>query len=238
MPKPAYYLPDREAPVSKDIPTLQGYNFGGWYTEKACENKVGETVAVSKDTVLYAKWTPAQPTADLIDDAITIYHKVSGQSDWHGGNAYADASAHQAGRTPTISYKAELDLSKMELQMNKQTASIIAAYGEKPWENLVEAVKAARGSLAMFSGSKIVLHVQLDTQLSTADIQNQLNLNNIKVTSDWFELSKAGNPVVYDENAQSLTITCVPKNKADGYSSTITLSGLNDLSLTSILSSG
>ena len=126
----------------------------------------------------------------------------------------------------------------MKLQRNKRTASIIAAYGEKPWENLVEAVKAARGSLAMFSGSKIVLHVQLDKQLSTADIQNQLKLNNITVTSDWFELSKDGDSVAYDKNAQSLTITCVPKNKADGYSSTITLSGLNDLSLTSILSSG
>ena len=235
-PKPAYYLPNWNATVSTADPTLQGYNFEGWYTEETFEHKVEKTVTVSEDTVLYAKWTPAQPTADLIDDAIAIYHKVSGQSEWHGGNAYADASAHPAGRTPTISYKAELDLSKMELQMNKQTASIIAAYGEKPWGNLVEAVKAAHDSLAMFSGSEIVLHVQLDKQLSTADIQKQLN--KITVTSDWFELSKAGNPVVYDENAQSLTITCVPKNKADGYSSTITLSGLNDLSLTSILSSG
>lgn len=233
VPDPAYYLPNGKAPVSTDIPELQGYDFGGWYTERECVNEAKEKVTVSsEDTVLYAKWTPAQPTADLIDDDITIYHKVSDRSDWHGGNAYADASAHQAGRTPTISYKAELDLSKMELQRNKQTASIIAAYGEKPWENLVEAVKAARGSLAMFSGSEIVLHVQLDEQLSTADIQNQLNLNNIKVTSDWFELSKDGNPVVYDKDAQSLTITCVPKDKADGYSSTITLSGLNNLSLT------
>ena len=230
VPDPAYYLPN--ATVSTDDPTLQGYNFEGWYTEETFEHKVEKKVTVSKDTVLYAKWTPAQPTADLVDDAITIYHKVSDRSDWHGGNAYADASAHQAGRTPTISYKAELDLSKMELQMNKQTASIIAAYGEKPWEKLVEAVKAAHDSLAMFSGSEIVLHVQLDKQLSTADIQNQLNLNNIKVTSNWFELSNAGDPVVYDKNAQSLTITCVPKNTADGYSSKITLSGLNDLSLT------
>ena len=236
MPKPAYYLPNWNTPVSTDDPTLQGYDFGGWYKEREFVTEAKGTVAVTEDTVLYAKWTPAQPTADLIDDAITIYHKVSGQSNWHGGNAYADASAHQAGRTPTISYKAELDLSKMELQMNKQTASIIAAYGEKPWEKLVEAVKAAHDSLAMFSGSEIVLHVQLDKQLSTEDIQSQLN--KITVTSGWFELSKAGNPVVYDENAQSLTITCVPKIKADGYSSTITLSGLNDLSLTSILSSG
>lgn len=236
VPDSAYYLPGWNAPVSTDDPTLQGYDFGGWYKERECVTEAKGPIAVTEDTILYAKWTPAQPTADLIDNAITIYHKVSGQSEWHGGNAYADASAHPAGRTPTISYKAELDLSKMELQTNIRTASIIAAYGEKPWENLVEAVKTARGSLAMFSGSKIVLHVQLDKQLSTADIQKQLN--KITVTSDWFELSKAGNPVVYDENAQSLTITCVPKIKADGYRSTITLSGLNDLSLTSILSSG
>ena len=236
VPDSAYYLPGRNATVSTDDPTLQGYVFGGWYTEETCENKVENTVAVAEDTVLYAKWTLAQPTADLVDDAITIYHQVNSEADWHGGNAYADASAHPAGRTPTISYKAELDLPEMKLQTNIRTASIIAAYGEKPWEKLVEAVKAARGSLAMFSGSEIVLHVQLDKQLSTADIQNQLN--NITVTSDWFELSKDGNPVVYDKDAQSLTITCVPKNKADGYSSTITLSGLNDLSLTSILSSG
>ena len=215
--------------VSADI---DGYDLTTTYTQKQNTVSEGATTSVTVTNSYMERG------ADLVDDAIAIYHKVSGQSEWHGGNAYADASAHQAGRTPTISYKAELDLSKMELQMNKQTASIIAAYGEKPWENLVEAVKAARGSLAMFSGSKIVLHVQLDKQLSTADIQNQLNLNNIKVTSDWFELSKAGNPVVYDENAQSLTITCVPKIKADGYDSTITLSGLNDLSLTSILSSG
>ena len=232
VPDSAYYLPGGKATVSTDAPKLQGYNFGGWYKEPECVTEAKGTIAVTEDTDLYAKWTLAQPTADLIDDAITIYHKVSDRSDWHGGNAYADASAHQAGRTPTISYKAELDLSKMELQMNKQTASIIAAYGEKPWEKLVEAVKAAHDSLAMFSGSEIVLHVQLDKQLSTADIQNQLNLNNIKVTSDWFELSNAGDPVVYDKNAQSLTITCVPKNTADGYSSKITLSGLNDLSLT------
>ena len=213
--------------VSADI---DGYDLTTTYTQKRNTVSEGATTSVTVTNSYMERG------ADLVDDAIAIYHKASGQSDWHGGNAYADASAHQAGRTPTISYKAELDLSEMKLQMNKRTASIIAAYGEKPWEKLVEAVKAAQGSLAMFSGSEIVLHVQLDKQLSTADIQNQLN--NITVTSGWFELSNDGNPVVYDKNAQSLTITCVPKNKADGYSSTITLSGLNDLSLTSILSSG
>ena len=63
MPKPAYYLPN--ATVSTDDPTLQGYNFEGWYTEETFEHKVEKTVTVSKDTVLYAKWTPAQPTTDF-----------------------------------------------------------------------------------------------------------------------------------------------------------------------------
>ena len=123
----------------------------------------------------------------------------------------------------------------MKLQANKRTASIIAAYDEKPWKKLVEAVEAAQGSLAMFSGSEIVLHVQLDKQLSTADIQNQLN--KIKLQSDWFKLADT-DAVKYDAAAQSLTITCVPKATANGYDPMITLSGLNDLSLTSSLSSG
>ena len=227
MPDSAYYLLGGKATVSTDIPELQGYDFGGWYTERECVNEAKGTVAVTEDTVLYAKWTSrAQPTADLIDNAITIKHGVNDDP----VDDVSDSTAHIVNKNAKISYKAELDLSEMNLQMNKRTASIIAVYGEKPWEKLVEAVRAAKDSLAMFSGSEIVLHVQLDKQLSTADIQNQLN--NITVTSDWFELSKGGDSVAYDKNAQSLTITCVPKNTADGYSSTITLSGLNNLSLT------
>ena len=69
VPDPAYYLPN--ATVSTDDPTLQGYNFEGWYTEETFEHKVEKTVTVSKDTVLYAKWTPAQPTTDFGSVVIT-----------------------------------------------------------------------------------------------------------------------------------------------------------------------
>lgn len=139
--------------VSADI---DGYDLTTTYTQKQNTVSEGATTSVTVTNSYMERG------ADLIDDAITIYHKVSGQSEWHGGNAYADASAHQAGRTPTISYEADLDLSEMKLQENNRTASIIAAYGENPWDKLVEAVKVANDSLAMFSGSKIVLHVQLD----------------------------------------------------------------------------
>ena len=65
VPDSAYYLPGGNATVSTADPTLQGYNFEGWYTEETFEHKVEKTVTVSKDTVLYAKWTPAQPITDF-----------------------------------------------------------------------------------------------------------------------------------------------------------------------------
>lgn len=57
VPDSAYYLPNWNAPVSADDPTLQDYNFGGWYKEPECVNEAKEKVAVAEDTVLYAKWT-------------------------------------------------------------------------------------------------------------------------------------------------------------------------------------
>lgn len=108
VPDSAYYLPGGNATVSTDAPTLQGYNFGGWYKEPEFVTEAKGTIAVTEDTVLYAKWTPAQPTADLIDDAITIYHKVSGRSDWHGEDIganmtynYTDTNAIRSPRQPT-----------------------------------------------------------------------------------------------------------------------------------------
>ena len=71
MPKPAYYLPDREATVSTAVPTLQGYVFGGWYKDSDCKIKAGEKVTVAEDTTLYAKWTLAQPTTDFGSVVIT-----------------------------------------------------------------------------------------------------------------------------------------------------------------------
>ena len=71
MPDSAYYLPGREAPVSKVVPTLQGYVFGGWYKDSDCKIEAGDKVAVTGDTDLYAKWTPAQPTTGFGSVVIT-----------------------------------------------------------------------------------------------------------------------------------------------------------------------
>ncbi|NLL63379.1 MAG: InlB B-repeat-containing protein, partial [Ruminococcaceae bacterium] len=38
-------------------PTVEGYTFGGWYTDKDCENAYDFSTAVTADITLYAKWT-------------------------------------------------------------------------------------------------------------------------------------------------------------------------------------
>ena len=71
VPDSAYYLPGWNAPVSTDDPTLQDYVFGGWYKEREFVTEAKGTVAVTEDTVLYAKWTPAQPTTGFGSVVIT-----------------------------------------------------------------------------------------------------------------------------------------------------------------------
>lgn len=112
VPDSAYYLPNWNAPVSTDDPTLQDYNFGGWYKEPECVNEAKEKVAVAEDTVLYAKWTPlAQPTADLIDDNITIKHGVNGAP---ADDDDTDTTAHIVKKDAKISYQATLDMQNLE----------------------------------------------------------------------------------------------------------------------------
>jgi|GEM_PF-5541993 uncharacterized repeat protein (TIGR02543 family) len=38
-------------------PTLDGYTFGGWYTDAACTTPYGSKKGVTEDITLYAKWT-------------------------------------------------------------------------------------------------------------------------------------------------------------------------------------
>ena len=123
VPDSAYYLPNWNAPVSTDDPTLQDYNFGGWYKEPECVNEAKEKVAVAEDTVLYAKWTPlAQPTADLIDDNITIKHGVNGAP---ADDDDTDTTAHIVKKDAKISYQATLDMQNLEFGVNPEHADTV-----------------------------------------------------------------------------------------------------------------
>ena len=230
VPDSAYYLPNWNATVSTDDPTLQGYVFGGWYTEETFEHKVEKTVTVSKDTVLYAKWTPAQPTADLIDDNITIKHGVNADPE-HGVNADPehgnddDTNAHIVKKNATISYQATLDMKNLKFGANPEHKTAVS-FIEKQigTRSLWEFMQGE--NITMFAGSKVNLHVKFSEELV-----NPATLNGITLESGWFKRDPASNPT-YDETTKYWTIPCVIKNAnaedaPDTSKSIITLSGVS-----------
>ena len=219
VPDSAYYLPGGNATVSTDAPTLQGYNFGGWYKEPECVNEAKEKVAVAEDTVLYAKWTPlAQPTADLIDDDITITHGVDAAPT--DGD---DSTAHIVKKDATISYQATLDMQSLKFGANPEHADTVSLIKTKIGKaSLWEFMEAE--NITTFAGSEVNLHVKFSEELV-----NPATLNGITLESGWFKRDPASNPT-YDETTKYWTIPCVIKKDAadtpDTTNPTFTLSGI------------
>ena len=223
VPDSAYYLPGWNAPVSIDDPTLQGYNFGGWYKEPKCVNEAKEKVTVAEDTVLYAKWTPlAQPTADLIDDDITIKHGVNGDPE-HGNDT--DTTAHIVEKNAKISYQATLDMQSLKFGTNPEHADTVSniqrAMTFGGVTSLWDFIK--NNSIGIFAGSKVNLHVKFDENLNVT----KGSFDNIKLTSDWFQLDKTHPDYLSQEAGGYWKIPCVIKaEKGTNNSSIITLSGI------------
>ena len=207
VPDSAYYLPGWNAPVSTDDPTLQGYNFGGWYKEPECVNEAKEKVAVAKDTVLYAKWTPlAQPTADLIDDNITIKHGVNGAP--ADGD---DSAAHIVKKDAKISYKATLDMKNLDFGANPEHADTVriirAAMTSVGATSLWDFIK--NNSIDIFADSKVNLYVKFSDKL-----ENPATLDGITLKSGWFKLDPNNKPT-YNNTTGYWTIPCVIKDAED-----------------------
>ena len=187
VPDSAYYLPGWNAPVSTDDPTLQGYNFGGWYKEPECVNEAKEKVAVAKDTVLYAKWTPlAQPTADLIDDNITIKHGVNGAP--ADGD---DSTVHIVKKDAKISYQATLDMKNLDFGANPEHADTVSniqgAMTSVGATSLWDFIK--NNSIDIFADSKVNLYVKFSDKL-----ENPATLDGITLKSGWFKLDPNNKP--------------------------------------------
>lgn len=207
VPDSAYYLPGWNAPVSTDDPTLQGYNFGGWYKEPECVNEAKEKVAVAEDTVLYAKWTPlAQPTADLIDNAVTIKHGVNGAP--ADGD---DSTAHIVKKDAKISYQATLDMKNLDFGANPEHADAVriirAAMTSVGVTSLWDFIK--NNSIDIFADSKVNLYVKFSDKL-----ENPATLDGITLKSGWFKLDPNNKPT-YNNTTGYWTIPCVIKDAGD-----------------------
>ena len=209
VPDSAYYLPGWNAPVSTDDPTLQGYNFGGWYKEPECVNEAKEKVAVAEDTVLYAKWTPlAQPTADLIDDDITIKHGVNGDPE-HGNDS--DSTVHIVKKDAKISYQATLDMKNLDFGANPEHADTVSniqgAMTSVGATSLWDFIK--NYSIDIFADSKVNLYVKFSDKL-----ENPATLDGITLKSGWFKLDPNNKPT-YNNTTGYWTIPCVIKDAGD-----------------------
>lgn len=56
---------ERNGTVSEpDVPVKAGYSFGGWFTDEACTAEYDFSAKVTKDVILYAKWTEDKKPAD------------------------------------------------------------------------------------------------------------------------------------------------------------------------------
>ena len=196
------------------------------------------TVSVaSNDTVtVYVKNSYTPITADLIDNAITIYHQVNSKADWHGEDIganmtynYTDTNAHPVPKAADakISYKAVLDMSYLDFGSNPQNRTAVdtikaMGQGRSIWEYMQSA------EIAMFAGSEVNLHVKFDEKLNVT----KGSFDSIELASDWFRLADGyQNGLTKDSNGY-WTIPCVIKDvKGTNNSPIITLSGIT-LSLT------
>ena len=195
--------------MSTDDPTLQDYNFGGWYKEPECVNEAKEKVAVAEDTVLYAKWTPlAQPTADLIDDDITIKHGVNGDPE-HGNDS--DSTVHIVKKDAKISYQATLDMKNLDFGANPEHADTVSniqgAMTSVGATSLWDFIK--NNSIDIFADSKVNLYVKFSDKL-----ENPATLDGITLKSGWFKLDPNNKPT-YNNTTGYWTIPCVIKDAGD-----------------------
>ena len=171
---------------------------------------------------VYVKNSYTPITADLIDDNIAITHGVNAAP--ADGD---DPTAHIVNKDAKISYQATLDMQSLKFGDNPEhTAAVLFIKNQigndSPWEFM-------KGKdITMFAGSKVNLHVKFDENLNVT----KGSFDNIKLTSDWFQLDKTHPDYLSQEAGGYWKIPCVIKaEKGTNNSSIITLSGIT-LSLT------
>ena len=180
------------------------------------------TVNVPSDrtVTVYVRNSYTPITADLIDNDIIIKHSVNGDPE-HGNDD--DTTAHIVNKDATISYQATLDMQNLKFGANPEHAddvsSIQAMIGTGPLWEFMEG-----RNITMFAGSKVNLYVKFDEKLNVT----KGSFDNIKLTSDWFQLDKTHTDYLKQEAGGYWKIPCVIKGeKGTGNSSKITLSGVS-----------
>ena len=73
----AVVVADGQTVAQPEAPVMEGYTFGGWYTDENCTTAYDFDAAVTADITLYAKWTANEPAfTGLLEK---VYAEVSAQ---------------------------------------------------------------------------------------------------------------------------------------------------------------
>lgn len=133
------------------------------------------SVASNSTVTVYVKNSYTPITADLIDNAITIYHQVNSKADWHGEDIganmtynYTDTNAHPVPKAADakISYQATLDMQSLKFGTNPEHADTVFkikklmqdAGTTSLWEFMMG------NPIVMFTGSEVNLHVKFSEE--------------------------------------------------------------------------
>ena len=178
------------------------------------------SVASNSTVTVYVKNSYTPITADLIDNAITIYHKVSGQSDWHGEDIganmtynYTDTNADTVPKAADakISYQATLDMKNLDFGVNPEHADTVFKIKKLMQDagttSLWEFMEGK--NITTFAGSKVNLYVKFSDKL-----ENPATLDGITLKSGWFKLDPNNKPT-YNNTTGYWTIPCVIKDAGD-----------------------
>ena len=180
------------------------------------------SVASNSTVTVYVKNSYTPITADLIDDDITIKHGVNGDPE-HGNDT--DTTAHIVEKNAKISYQATLDMQSLKFGTNPEHADTVfkikTLMQDAGTTSLWEFMKGK--DITMFAGSTVNLYVKFDENLNVT----KGSFDNIKLTSDWFQLDKTHSDYLSQEAGGYWKIPCVIKaEKGTNNSSIITLSGI------------
>ena len=75
------YTTEAGADVITLMPTKTGYVFEGWYTDKDCTTKANETMLLTADTTVYAKWT-AGTASYTVAYFKEVWNNATNSSEW------------------------------------------------------------------------------------------------------------------------------------------------------------
>ena len=186
------------------------------------DTPVTVSVASNATVTVYVKNSYTPITADLIDDNIAIKHGVNGAP---ADDDDTDTTAHIVEKNAKISYQATLDMQSLKFGANPEHADTVSniqrAMTSVGVTSLWDFIK--NNSIGIFAGSTVNLYVKFDENLNVT----KGSFDNIKLTSDWFQLDKTHPDYLSQEAGGYWKIPCVIKaEKGTNNSSIITLSGI------------